>query len=121
MRRTIARFLSLPARIEAMAGKLRADQHGASFVVTALAITVLMGFSGLAIDVAMWELNKSVMQGVADQAALGAATAFRNAEETGALGDSQTARDAAYATVMQSGFLASAVTLTPYNSAVGGT
>src|SRR5712691_9550964 len=113
MRRTIAKFLSLPVRIEAMVHKLRADQRGAAFVVTAVAITVLMGFAGLAIDVAMWEVNKTVMQGVADQAALGAATAFRNANETGSLGDSATAQNAAYATVMQSGYPTSAVILTP--------
>jgi uncharacterized membrane protein len=35
-----------------------------------------MGFSGLAIDVALWELTKSKMQGAADQAAIGAVTAY---------------------------------------------
>src|SRR5216684_5156993 len=121
MRWTIAKFRSFPARIEAMARKLRGDERGASFIVTAIALTVLMGFSGLAIDVVMWEVAKRDMQGVADQAALAAATAFRNAEETGALRDSPTAQNAAYATAMQSGYPASSVTLTPYNSPVGGT
>jgi len=103
-----------------MARQLRGDERGASFVVTAIALTVLMGFSGLAVDLVMWQVAKRDMQGVADQAALAAATAFRNAEETGALGDSPTAQNAAYATAIQSGYPASTVTLTPYNSPVGG-
>src|SRR5216684_3457201 len=119
MRWTIAKFRSFPARIEAMARKLRGDERGASFVVTAIALTVLMGFSGLAVDVVMWEVAKRDMQGVVDQAALAAATAFRNAGETTALGDSPTAQNAAYATAIQSGYPASSVAVAPFNN--GGT
>ena len=45
MRWTSAKIRSLHARIEAMARQLRGDERGASFVVTAIALTVLMGFS----------------------------------------------------------------------------
>ncbi len=119
MRRAIRKFRSLRARIEAIACKLRVDERGVSGIVTAMALTALMGFSGLAIDVVMWQSNQRAMQGAADQAALGAATAFRNAGETTALGLSPTALNAAYATAMQSGYPAASVTLAAYNN--GGT
>src|SRR6266567_3471251 len=45
MRRAIAKFRSVQARIEATARRLRADERGVSFIVTALAATVLLGFS----------------------------------------------------------------------------
>jgi hypothetical protein len=64
----------------------------------------------------MWESNQRAMQGAADQAALGAATAFRNANETGALGDSTTAQNAAYATAIQSGYPAASVTVAAFNN-----
>jgi hypothetical protein len=57
------------------------------------------------------------LQGAADQAALAAATAFRNAGETGALGDSTTAQNAAYATAIRSGYPAASVTVAAYNNA----
>ncbi len=119
MRWAITKFSALYSRIEAVARKLRADQRGVSFIVTALALAALLGFSGLAIDVVMWESNQRNMQGVADQAALAAATAYRNANETGALGDSTNAKNAAYATAIQSGYPAASVTVAPFNN--GGT
>src|SRR5579864_6094916 len=115
MQWAITKFSFLHSRIEVMARKLGADQRGVSGIVTALALAALLGFSGLAIDVVMWESNQRAMQGAADQAALGAATAFRNIGETGALGDSSTAKNAAYATVIQSGYPADSVTVAPYN------
>jgi len=115
----ITKFPSLHSRIKAMARKLRADERGVSGLVTAIALTVLMGFSGLAIDVVMWEVSQRSMQGAADQAALAAATAYRNAGETTALGVSTTAQNAAYATAIQSGYPAASVTVAPFNN--GGT
>src|SRR5260370_29360428 len=102
MRWTIAKLRPLHARFEAMARKLRADERGVSGIVTAIALTALMGFSGLAIDVVMWEVSQRSMQGAADQAALAAATAYRNAGETTPLGVNTTAWNAAYATAIQS-------------------
>ena len=115
MRWPIAKYPSLHARIEAMGGELRADQRGVSGIVTAFALVALMGFSGLAIDVVMWESTQRAMQGAADQAALGAATAFRNAGETGALGSNTTAQNAAYATANQSGY-STGVTVAAFNN-----
>jgi len=116
MQWAITKFSSLHPHIKAMARQLRADQRGVSGIVTAMALTALIGFSGPAIDVVMWESNQRAMQGAADQAALGAATAFRDANETGTLGDSTTAQNAAYATVIQAGYPASAVTLAAFNN-----
>ena len=116
MQWAITKFSSPHPQVKAAARKLGADQRGVAGIVTALALTALLGFSGLAIDVVMWESNQRAMQGAADQAALGAATAFRNANETGALGDSTTAQNAAYATVIQAGYPVSAVTLAPFNN-----
>ena len=97
--------------------RLAADRSGVSAVITAIALTTLMGFCGLAVDVVMWEVNQRSMQGAADQAALAAATAFRNAKATTALGDSTTAQNAAYATAIRNGY--PSVTVAAYNN--GGT
>src|SRR5579863_5835509 len=115
----IAKYRSVHARIETAARRLRADERGVSFIITALAAVVVIGFSGLAIDAIMWEVQQRNMQGVVDQAALAAPTAFRNANETGAVGDSANAKNAAYATAIQSGFPAADVTVAAYNN--GGT
>jgi hypothetical protein len=82
-----------------------------------MALATLVGFCGLAVDVVMWEVNQRDLQSAADQAALAAATAFQNAGETGALGDSTTAQDAAYATAIRSGYPAASVTVAAYNNA----
>src|SRR5437763_10511147 len=116
MRWIIAKCPLLHARIEAIARKLGADQRGVSGLVTAISLTALMGFSGLAIDVVMWEVNQRSMQGAADQAALGAAAAFRSAGQTTALGLSPTAQAAAYATAIQSGYDAASVIVAPFNN-----
>jgi Flp pilus assembly protein TadG len=117
MRRTIVKYCSIPARIEATSRRLRADQRGVAGLVTAIAATVLLGFCGLAIDVIMWQVSQRGLQGAADQAALGGVTAYRNAGETAALGDSQTAKNGAYATAIQSGYPAASVTVAAYNNA----
>jgi Flp pilus assembly protein TadG len=117
MRRTIVKYCAIPALIEAASRRLRADERGVAGLVTAMAATVLIGFCGLAIDVIMWEVSQRGLQGAADQAALGAATAYRNAGETAALGDSATAKNGAYATAIQSGYPAASVTVAAYNNA----
>jgi Flp pilus assembly protein TadG len=55
---------------------IRRDAGGAIAVVTALALTVLIGVIGLAIDVASWQVTTRQMQGAADQAAIGAVLAY---------------------------------------------
>ena len=109
MRWVIGRYGFLHARIEAMARRLRGDERGVSFILTAISLTVLIGFGGLAVDVVMWEVSKHSMQGAADQAALAAATAYANAGETVALGDSANAKNAAFAVAYVSGFVPPAV------------
>src|ERR1700693_3501249 len=98
MLRVIAKYRSLHPRIEATARRLRADQRGVTGIVAAIAATVLLGFCGLAVDVVMWQVQQRTMQGAADQAALAAATAYKNAGETVALGDSTGGPNGAYAT-----------------------
>jgi hypothetical protein len=115
--RIIVKHRSIPAGIPATARRLGADERGVAGIVTAIAATVLLGFCGLAVDVIMWQVGQRNLQGAADQAALGAATAYRNAGETAALGDSATAKNGAYATAIQSGYPASSVTLAAYNNA----
>ena len=63
-------------RLRATVRRVSADRRGAIAVITALAATALMGFTGLAVDVALWELTKNKMQGAADQAAIGAVVAY---------------------------------------------
>src|SRR5437660_9589305 len=108
----IVRAAFLPALIR----RIAADQRGVSAIITAIALTTLAGFCGLAVDVVMWEVNQRTIQGVADQAALAAATAYRNAGETEALGTSATAQNAAYATAIRNGFAASSVTVAAFNN-----
>jgi hypothetical protein len=79
-------------------------------------LTTLAGFCGLAVDVVMWEVNQRSLQGAADQAVLAAATAYRNAGETGALGDSTTAQNAAYATAIRNGYPAGSITVAAFNN-----
>ena len=96
--------------------RLAADRRGVAGIVTAIAATMLMGFCGLAVDVIMWEVNQRSLQGAADQATLAAAIAFRNAGETGPMGDSATAKNGAYATAIRSGYPAASVTPAAYNN-----
>lgn len=99
--------------------RLMLDQAGVSAVLTALSLTALLGFCGLAIDAVVWQIDYRSLQAVADQAALAGVTAYRNAGDTAAIGDSTTASNAAYATALQNGYLASAITVAAYNN--GGT
>src|SRR5712691_2110099 len=112
----MSRTIQIKSRLYELAGRLAADRRGVSAVITAIALTTLAGFCGLAVDVVMWEVNQRTMQGVADQAAIAAATAYRNAGETAALGDSTTAQNAAYATAIRNGFAASSVTVAAFNN-----
>ncbi len=58
-----------------LARRLAADRSGVTAIITGLALTVLMGFAGLAIDVAAWLNATRGMQAAADQAAYSAALA----------------------------------------------
>jgi Flp pilus assembly protein TadG len=60
-------------RSRALLRALWADRRGASAVLTMLAATVLMGFAGLGIDVASWEVTQ---RRAVDQAAIGAVVAY---------------------------------------------
>jgi Flp pilus assembly protein TadG len=53
--------------------RLAADRRGVTAIVTAIALTALLGFAGLAIDVAYWLNATRGMQAAADQAAYAAA------------------------------------------------
>jgi Flp pilus assembly protein TadG len=50
------------------------DRRGVTAVVAALGAMAIIGFTGLAIDVASWEVTLRKMQGAADQAAIAALT-----------------------------------------------
>jgi len=102
--------------LPSLARQLADDRRGVAAIVTAVALVVLMGFCGLAVDVGMWEVNQRAIQGAADQSALAGAAAYRNAGETAALGSSTTAQNAAYATALRSGYPASAITVAAYNN-----
>ena len=58
------------ARLRALADRLWADRRGGTAVLTALGATALMGFAGLGVDVAYWELSGRKLQSAADAAAL---------------------------------------------------
>src|SRR6266436_4579176 len=52
---------------------LQRDQRGAAAVITVLALTVLIGLVGLAIDVGMWYWTNRALQNAADAAVIAAA------------------------------------------------
>src|SRR5215469_15565573 len=77
---SIVRFMSVRNMgrfrvIATLLGKCARDQNGVTAVVAALGATAIIGFTGLAIDVASWEVTLRKMQGAADQAAIAALTA----------------------------------------------
>jgi Flp pilus assembly protein TadG len=103
--------------------RLAAHRRGVTGIVAAIAATVMLGFCGLAVDVVMWQVQQRTMQGAVDQAALAAATAYRNAGETVALGDSTAGRNGAYATALANTAnwpgSAPAITVAAYNNGSG--
>ena len=52
--------------------RLSRDRSGATAITMAVMSTVLLGFAGTGVDIAMWETTKRHMQGAADQAAYSA-------------------------------------------------
>ncbi len=70
--------------------RLADDRNGASAVVIAVSMTVLMGFAGLAIDVGFWYRDARAAQGAADSAAYSAAV--DTAAGDGASGVASTAK-----------------------------
>jgi hypothetical protein len=65
---------SSPLLVE-LCRRLAADRSGASAVMVGLAITVLLGLTGLGTEGAEWYVSKRTMQGAADASAYGAALA----------------------------------------------
>lgn len=63
------------SKLAGLASSLAADRRGVTAIVTGFALTVLMGFAGLAVDVAAWLNATRGMQAAADQAAYSAALA----------------------------------------------
>ncbi|MEQ1640595.1 MAG: pilus assembly protein TadG-related protein [Novosphingobium sp.] len=80
--RTDARFRTPNARaltvrrMVAGLARLIADKSGVTLATMAMMMPLLIGFSGLALDVGVWQVNKRNLQGAADQAAFSAAIAY---------------------------------------------
>lgn len=53
--------------------RLRRDDSGATAIMTALALTILVGFVGLGTEVGLWYSERRAMQNASDASALGAA------------------------------------------------
>lgn len=68
-------MLSKPWLRRARAQELAGDQRGVTAIVTGIALTVILGFAGLAIDIAAWLNATRGIQAAADQAAYSAASA----------------------------------------------
>ncbi len=69
------RMLNLRDSLRHFIRLITGDRKGASAVMTALMLPVIVGFVGLAIDVGVWQVNKRKLQGVVDQAVFSAAMA----------------------------------------------
>jgi Flp pilus assembly protein TadG len=69
------RSLEPDRRAQGLLCRLAADQRGVALVIIGIALAVLLGFAGLAIDVAAWLNATRGMQAAADQAAYSAAVA----------------------------------------------
>lgn len=70
-----AAFRALPLRLPGILRRLAAERSGASALVIALAMTGLLGLTGLGTEVGMWYLSHRTMHGAADSASYSAATA----------------------------------------------
>jgi Flp pilus assembly protein TadG len=70
----MARMLHMVKHLPALT-RLAADRRGVTAIVTGIALTVILGFAGLALDVAYWLNATRGMQAAADQAAYSAASA----------------------------------------------
>lgn len=57
------------------------DNHGGVLVYTALALPILLGISGLSVDVGTWCASKRVAQAAADSGALAAALEVMRLEQ----------------------------------------
>jgi Flp pilus assembly protein TadG len=66
--------------VRAISRCLPGDRRGVTAVITALGATALIGFTGLGIDVASWQVTLRKMQGAADQAVFAGALASGNGE-----------------------------------------
>jgi Flp pilus assembly protein TadG len=102
------------ARFGAGIGALWRDRRGVTAVMTAVGGSMLIGFAGLAIDVAMWEANKRSAQGAADQAVIAAAIV----QETTASPLTDAATTAGRAIAAQMGFVHTACPATTTDTCV---
>jgi Flp pilus assembly protein TadG len=59
-------------------GRVRADRAGASLIIFAIALPVLLGFAGLGVEVSHWYLVKRKLQEAVDSAAMAGAFEYRN-------------------------------------------
>ena len=122
-------MLGMRLRSTAMSplSRLLRDQRGATAVMTALAATVLMGVSGLAVDVGYWQFVQRQMQATADDAAYAAAQAKSKGDSGATTCSSGTATGspctAALAVTHDLGFVhgANSVTVTVNNPPATGT
>jgi Flp pilus assembly protein TadG len=60
--------------------RLRRDRRGAVAVLTALASTALLGFTGLAVDVGVWKYMQGRLQQTVDQASRAATIALMDGQ-----------------------------------------
>jgi hypothetical protein len=54
----LSRVLQVRSQLQELVGRVVADRRGVTAVITGLALTTLIGFCGLAVDVVMWEVNQ---------------------------------------------------------------
>lgn len=78
------RIRRFPALLRA-GGALAADRRGTISVLTGLALTLVMGFASLGVEVGLWQMTRRGLQGAADQAALSGAIALGRGETTTAV------------------------------------
>ena len=71
----MSRMLHTASYWDALTRRLASDERGVSVVITGIALALLMGFAGLAIDVGYWLNATRGLQAAADQAAYSAAAA----------------------------------------------
>jgi Flp pilus assembly protein TadG len=76
--------MTLPtnARFAKALKRFTADQRGATAIVTALWLSGMLGFAGLATQASLWYVTQRNMQGAADSAAYSAAIALSNSESS---------------------------------------
>src|SRR5258707_7394157 len=104
MRWALTKCRSVYGHLEARLRGILANPRGQAGVITAILAPVIVGAAGLAIDVALWQVNQRSLQGAADQASIAGVNAYILSADTGGVATDSVAQQAALAVAASYGY-----------------